>query len=494
VKYQFDEIVRRLQNSKNKLEREHVYIGTHAEYGYPVLIHKDIIGSHVHTIGDSGSRKTSRVFVPMEAQLIRGGDSAVAIIDLKGEMSKLEGARLEAERAGKTFKLFTNELGRATHVFNPLPQLNSKTKSISQFVETVMESARLNHGDGYGTRYFTIQSRQWLSNTVRRWPDIGSFEELYSKASPEFFKNEAEMDRCREAIAVIQQLAEVTALNWKPKPGQSDWPLKDAIFMPDVVEQGQVIYFWLPAAGETSTVKEIANLVLYSLFAAVKNHRQGGGRKRAYLFIDEFQQMASEGFKLMLRQARSFGLSLILANQSEADLMTKQANRLLDVVRSNTQLKIYLSVSDMNTGKMLERAAGVIPDAGNGGYRPRMTVNDIRFYSSHSDYAICWVTRDSGFTAYGGDWFGIRTGFHITPEEFERRDSAPWPEATESTIVAERSLEGTRTFSQASDNTAVQIADETAPEGSLKVPPDSKWAKRLREIFDRRNAEGGNRQ
>ncbi len=49
--------------------------------------------------------------------------------------------------------------------------------------------------------------------------------------------------------------------------------------------------------------------------------------------------MASESFKLMLRQARGFGLSLILANQSEADLMSKQANRLLDTVRANTQTK-----------------------------------------------------------------------------------------------------------------------------------------------------------
>ena len=129
----------------------------------------------------------------------------------------------------------------------------------------------------------------------------------------------------------------------------------------------------------------------------------------------------------MLRQARSFGLSLILANQSEADLMTKQTNRLLDTVRANTQLKIYLSVSDPNTIQMAGKASGLIAYEREDGmidYRPRLTVNDIQRYSSDSELAICWVTRDSGFTAYGGDRFGSRTSYHITEQEFLRRNSA----------------------------------------------------------------------
>src|ERR1051326_1269380 len=36
----FDAIVRRIVHSRNPLEREHIFLGTHAEYGYPVLVHK----------------------------------------------------------------------------------------------------------------------------------------------------------------------------------------------------------------------------------------------------------------------------------------------------------------------------------------------------------------------------------------------------------------------------------------------------------------------
>jgi hypothetical protein len=263
--------------------------------------------------------------------------------------------------------------------------------------------------------------------------------------------------------------------------------------MPDVVEHGQVIYFSLPAIGETSTVKEVGNLGIYSVVTAVKEYRERGGKRPVYLIIDEFQQVASEGFKLLLRQARSLQLSITLANQSESDLMTKQANRLLDVVKANTQVKIYMSAEETNTIKTLEKASGVIPFVAADGrlsYTPRLTVNDIRHYSGHPDYAICWITRDSGFSAYGGDWFGLRTDFHISREEYEARENAPWPCPTASTIVAERVANGPRALTQGSTKLAIAGSEELEQGILFTVRSESPWAARLIEIFDRRHPEG----
>ncbi len=473
--------VNRIYKSTLAIEREHLFLGTHAEYGYPVLLHKRVMREHMHILGNSGSGKTSRVITPLVTSLMRGDDSAIVIIDLKGDMALFEAVRIEAQRSGRTFKHFTNMLGRSSYVFNPLQQINSPVTSISQFVETLMEALRLNHGDGYGSRFFSSQSREWLLKTVQRFPNIASFKELYSKASPEFFRNEAEMDRCREAISVVQQVAEVIALNWKPTAGGSDQPQRDSIFMPDVVQRRQIVYFYLPAIGETSTVKEIASLALYALLAAVKANTELGSNQQTFLFIDEVQQMASEGFKLVFTQARSFGLSLIVSNQSEADLMTRQANRLLDTIRTNTQTKLYLSVDDPNTIKLLEKRSGVSGDG------TRLNVNDINFYSSHPDYCICWITRDSGYTTYGGDWFGLKTGFHVSREEFEKRDNASWPASTEATIVAERTAQGVLSFVQGDEPVVSKPRFGSDLEAMpLKVSPDSKWAKRLNAIFARR--------
>jgi hypothetical protein len=494
IEHYFDAVVGRLQSSKSGKKHRYIWLGTHAEYGYPVLLPEDALRLHAYIQGGTGSGKTSRILMLLLAQIIRGGDSAVVYIDLKGERAVFESIRRECERAGRVFKYFTNELGLPTFVFNPFRHLNSPTTSFAKCVETIMESLRLNHGDGYGPRYFSALGRQWLMRTIKNWPSLSSFEELHKKAGREYFKSEAEMDRCRETITVIEQVAEVTAMNWKPPDGASDQPLKDAIFMPDVVEQGQVVYFSLPSLGETHTVKETGNLGLSTLVASVKEYRARGGKRPVTLVIDEFQQMASENFKLILRQTRDLDIRVICATQSESDLMAKETARLLDVVRTNTQTKIYLAVEDPNTIKLLEKAAGVIAYEGPDGkldYRPRLTVNDIRHYSGHPDLAICWIQRDSGFAAYGGDWFGLRTDFHITQEEYEERASADWPAPTNSTIVAEKTPEGRRTFLQ-DVGLPTAVTEETGQGVLFRVAENSMWGKRLLETYDRRFPERRN--
>jgi hypothetical protein len=153
--------------------------------------------------------------------LIRGDDGALVVIDLKGEMSHLENVTREAQRAGRIFKHFTGVLGISSYIFNPIQQLNTNATSFVQFVETIIESLRLNYGDCYGRRFFSSQGRDWLLGTIKRWPNLSSFEELYAKAAPEFFKNQADMDRCREVISVLRQVSEVTAMNWKPRSGEN---------------------------------------------------------------------------------------------------------------------------------------------------------------------------------------------------------------------------------------------------------------------------------
>jgi ABC-type molybdate transport system ATPase subunit len=71
-----------------------------------VLLHKNLLHEHMHVLGGSGSGKTSCVLAPLVTQLIRAGDSAVVIIDLKGEMAFFESVRLECERSKRTFKYF----------------------------------------------------------------------------------------------------------------------------------------------------------------------------------------------------------------------------------------------------------------------------------------------------------------------------------------------------------------------------------------------------
>ena len=82
----------RLQNSSNRLEREHIWLGTHAEYGYPFLLHERILKEHVQLVGQRKweDLTTSRADAyPADTE----GDSAVIVIDLKGDMALIETVR-----------------------------------------------------------------------------------------------------------------------------------------------------------------------------------------------------------------------------------------------------------------------------------------------------------------------------------------------------------------------------------------------------------------
>ena len=228
--------------------------------------------------------------------------------------------------------------------------------------------------------------------------------------------------------------------------------------MRDVVSKNHIAYFWLPAIGETATVTEIANLVVYALLTAAKlNQRETGRGKETYLFIDEFQRMATRAFSLVLTQARSLGVRAILSNQTLSDLKTKDAPELLHTVLNNTAFRQFFSPSDPNVEDFLIEQSGEAlffnglqfgysPELGEWvpsvsiGAGPRHGRNDIKAYSSERNTSIVQVNRDSGYTCYGGHWFAVESRYHISEKTYEERMAAPWPQGDENTIVARRQI------------------------------------------------------
>ena len=99
----FDAAVGRSSGSKSALERGHILLGRHADT-IPILLPTDYLGEHLYLLGDSGSGKTSGYFAPIGTQVIRAGGSAVVFLDPKGDPALFEAVRIEAKRAGRTFR------------------------------------------------------------------------------------------------------------------------------------------------------------------------------------------------------------------------------------------------------------------------------------------------------------------------------------------------------------------------------------------------------
>jgi hypothetical protein len=392
---------------------------------------------------------------PEVLRMIHSGETKsppvpVVIIDLKGDPALFHTARIEAERRGQKFLYFTLEQGKSTFLFNPFQGFDSAHRSLIQLCNLFLDALSLNHGDAYGRSYYSRQARMLLFDALE--------DEKQPRTFPDLFKVIKELsgrDKYRDAYEL---LSTIHALQQYPQLITSEEQTvneqdKNVIHMPRVIDEAQVIYFWLPAAIESISVREVGKLALFCLLsAAIDRQREGKSPRQTYLFIDEFQRIAGENLKIILEQARSFGISAILANQTLSDLKMADWD-LRPTIRTNTRLQLYFSVTDPVEVQMLSEMSGEelirskswttstgqmgwawnrqIQQSHSHGWKEefknRLTVNDIARISDHPLEMIAFISRGDGYTQFGGLPFPVRSDWPISAQEYAERKSAPWP-------------------------------------------------------------------
>jgi len=462
-------------------EADHLFLGVEPHAQFPVLLDKKVLSEHVYIVGDTGSGKTALGIMPILIQLLRGNAAPgstpeapkltepppLVIIDLKGDPALFHTVREESLRrrqaAGITdeadpryaFRYFTPSPHQSSHVFNPFDSMKSEVRTDIQLCNLLLDSLNLNHGEGYGRSYYSRRSRMLLYQALTHRDDQSgrptSIAELNEKLQ-RFMRGKGDIEHIEAEFAsqhdTFELLATIRTLAEYPRLANSTTNIdrSTCIFMPDVLEHRQVAYFWLPAALESISVREIAKLALYSMLTAAIDRGSDPKRsaRQAYLVIDEFQRIAGENFKIVLEQARSFGISAILANQTQQDLRTPDVD-LRPTVHSNTRMKMYFSVTDPNDERELSEASGeeiaefvtrtLGGSSGGGTYawqqslKPRLTRNDIMSASDHPNDLILKVSRGAGYTQFAGMPMVVRTTYAMSEPEYKQRKREPWPEA-----------------------------------------------------------------
>jgi len=479
-------------------DRKSFFLGLNASDDSPVIVPRNVFKEHAHFLGDSGSGKTTLGLAPLISQMIRARDCSVVVIDLKGDDPSLfENARIEAENAGLRFRWFTNELGKATYVFNPLLQRHLGELSLYQRTDLLTASLGLQYGTDYGRGYFSDANAELLYHALRARPHIGSFVELSNvlKQREPFRSVSSQLKMAGSHLAaIVTRLGSTEALNARPSADTPSSLLASAIDMRQPFEEPQVVYFHLSSALGTATSAEIARMAMFSLLSASKF--VDGDRKQVFLVVDEFQRAVSNNLELFLQTARSMNIGVILANQALSDLK-KPGVDLVSTVRTNTRYRQLFAVGEMqdlqevifSSGETLMHSRSWnqmlgMTFFGMGGavksqttsevVSPRLRVNDLLLASDHPRQSICHVRRGEGFAQYGGMPFVVESAYHISALEYENRKRASWPPQTEETF--------TPTLASTDP-----IASEAAP--SIQQPTDetkasSAAAKRLFEGLD----------
>jgi hypothetical protein len=463
----WDNYVDRIINSGDKLEREHLFIGASETGDYPILVHRDIYDQHGHILGDSGASKTALAMGPQATQLIARGDSTVVIIDLKGDKALFESCRREAARTRKLrFRWIANEVGKTTFGFNPFLQSHNKKLSVEQLTQQLLQGLSLDYGIQYGAGYFTAMNEIVLNNVLRE-TGARSFAELSGHlADRDWYRGigyEEDWRQARHLASLVQRLAGSQAINVVPRMYRDQPEVhEEAIDAANLYEEPQVMYLWLRSAVEPTNAPAIARLFLWAMFTAASHQPQD--ENRVYFFIDEMQQIISDGIKLVFEQFRDLGGTIIAAHQTAGQLR-RQGTDLGDTIDSCTAMKQVFRASDLISLERLEKLSGIKRDTSATWYQPyergsgdltdryeeihavegmvRVAEKDqarydrdaIQAISSRRQSSLVRFTFASGYTQFAGRSIAVKSEYHITYDQYMKRRHKQWPTAPGAFVI-----------------------------------------------------------
>ncbi|RUL86992.1 type IV secretory system conjugative DNA transfer family protein [Tautonia sociabilis] len=450
-----------LHNSPNPLEREHLFLGFAQDFDTddesPVLMHRDMLREHVHVTGDSGSGKSSRGIAAMAAQLCRfareRGDCSLLVIDLKGDDALFHGIRHEAR--GLPFKWYREQIGCTTFGFNPLMQSHMEYYNPEQKGRAVMDAFGLRYQDGGADRYFADIQEEVLSRLFRHHPEVRSLADLHRLLQDRgirerLFPNtpQTHWDNSYHVRSQLGAFANSAPLN--DTSGDPD----RCIDLPSLFARPQVVYFYVPALMGGGANQQAAKFALYALLTSALFIPKSN-RHQVYCIIDEFQEIIGANLGVILKQARSFDVGMVLANQLPSDL-NRGGVRLHDVLTATTALRWSFRASDLAQQRELQEASGeyieylrtvntqvtVTHSSGRKGgsesvtrsvgtsraevFRPAFSRNRILWANFVDDLSIAHFARGNGYTQFFRP-FPLRTMFHISRELYEKRSREPWP-------------------------------------------------------------------
>lgn len=451
-------------------EADHLFLGVEPYHRFPLLLHEKILAKHCYMVGGSGTGKTSMGVATTVLQLMRprrrrglslaeSPPPPMVVLDMKGDRAFFHTMKAEVEarrwiekgvERQQQFHFFTLEKGEASDHFNPFDAFHPAQRTIGQVCQLVLTALDLNHGAGYGRSYYTAQSRAALSlalTTLRNEGARITFRTLAEQLAKTTTKGKGKGNA--EAFQLLATIAALTEYPQLDLLGDTETKHPESvIFLPRVLEERQVAYFYLPALLESITAREVGHLVLQALMSAAIARKGKKEPRQAYLIVDEFQVIASGAFRTVLEQARDARIALILANQSQSALKGHEED-LRPTVYTNTKVKMLFSVDHPTEVQDFMESSGeevaTIRSVGHSTrtsirgvaeteslsetitLKSRITRNDVAEVSdSRFDY-FCHVSHGEGYSQFKGLPFIVRGAWPFPHEVWEGRENEPWP-------------------------------------------------------------------
>lgn len=320
----------------NKHMEEHdLYIGMRQAWGGEVPFGFDLADARYHTyiIGKTGSGKTT-LLRNLVLQLIQQGHG-VGLIDPHGDLAEDLLLHIPPERAEQTVYFHPGDLDHPIGL-NLLAQTTPEDRHL--VASGIVSAFKSLWHESWGPRleyilHNAIAALAHCPNTTllglnrlltdeayRRWV-VNQIDDPFLR---DFWENEFESWEprfMREAIAPIQNKAGQLLLS--PVIRNIIGQVRNKVSIPFVMDEGRIFIANL-SKGEIGHDKSnlLGSLLItqFQLAAMARNRQPENERRDFYLFVDEFQNFATESFTSILAEARKYRLNLTLSHQYIAQL------------------------------------------------------------------------------------------------------------------------------------------------------------------------------
>jgi hypothetical protein len=320
-------------------------------------------GTHMYVVGASGTGKSS-LLKNLLIQDVQSG-MGLCVIDPHGDLVHdlipFLGVRKE-----HTFIL---DLEDTDHMlaYNPLERRDGVI--VSEQVGKLILAFKRIWNDSWGARMEDIL-RHTLTLLVEQGYTLAEFEKvlvdidfrdmLVSKSkidlTKEFFIHRYDAWNSKEkAMYIESSLNKVSAFLSDRRIGARLSQPNSSFNIKEIMDAGGILLVNI-AKGRLAGNADLFGALLMSDIEMSFLSRQKETRKPFALYVDEFQNIATESFETVLTEARKFGLCLTMAHQSLKQL----DDRLVSLILGNAQTQVYFRVSRQDAERLAKEAENIV--------------------------------------------------------------------------------------------------------------------------------------
>jgi hypothetical protein len=339
-----------------------------AEFQMAKIPQKDR-ATHFYIIGATGSGKTKFIEFLIRQDIEKGNGFAVIdphgdlIEDVKGFLSYHYGHQ---NSLAEKVVLINPSDPDYTVTFNPLEKLPGVT--ISEQVNELISAFRKIWSDSWGVRMEDLMRNSLIALgeadltlielprfLMRRDFRKVVLERVTHTITKDYFHRFDSMTDRGQATWVEPVMNKINAFFSDERIRQMfASSTKSSFNIREIMDGGKILLVKLDKGRLKDSSDLLGSLLMAKIQMAAFSRADVPVNKRRpfYLYIDEFQNFASESFMVILSEARKYGLSLIMAHQTLAQV----PNELRSLILGNAGIQVYFRVNHQDASVLSKEA------------------------------------------------------------------------------------------------------------------------------------------